>query len=207
MKSAKTLRSAAEEDNERNYMISGLSKTIMTGNLLFAGCCIVYLIWWSVAFRPGFTAPMGVKSALFLATAALGIAGLAYIIRGCQMAEGNNHFIAIMAVGAAIYIILILVTNLVMHRTVTTELMLIVFWACMEICACNALFGSGLITAKAFTVLAVIVLVASIAGMICYLKYYDLEPMPAFYDGMVPLILFALVMIGISVYQAFAIKS
>ena len=150
---------------------------------------------------------MGVKSVLFLATAALGIAGLAFIIRGCQMAEGNNHFIAIMAVGAAIYIILLLVTNLVMHRTVTTELMLIVFWACMEICACNALFGSGLITAKAFTVLAVIVLVASIAGMICYLKYYDLEPMPAFYDGMVPLILFALVMIGISIYQAFAIKS
>ena len=42
---------------------------------------------------------------------------------------------------------------------------------------------------------------AAAASMICYLKYYDLAPMPAFYDGMVPLILFAAVMIGISVCQ------
>ena len=31
--------------------------------------------------------------------------------------------------------------------------------------------------------------------------------MPAFYDGMVPLILFALVMIGISVYQVVRMKA
>ena len=36
--------------------------------------------------------------------------------------------------------------------------------------------------------------------MICYLKFYDLEPMKAFYDGMVPLILFAVVMLGIAGY-------
>ena len=175
---------------------------ILAGNLLFAACCIVYLLWWSVAFRPGYTAPMILKSGLFLATAVLGIAGLAMIIQGCSRADSPVRFIHIIAAGAAVYIALLLLTNLLMHRQVTTELMLIVFWVCMEICACGALCGEGVFSGKVFAVLAAVVLAAAAAGMICYLKYYELAPMPAFYDGMVPLILFAVVMIGISVCQA-----
>ena len=49
--------------------------------------------------------------------------------------------------------------------------------------------------------IALIVVAAAALGMICYLKYYELEPMTAFYDGMVPLILFAVVMAGIVVFQ------
>ena len=180
------------------------SGKILAGNLLFAACCIVYLIWWSIAFRPGYSAPMTPKVALFLVTAALGIAGLVMIIRGCVLAESPVRYIHIMAAGAALYIALLLVTNLLMHRQVTTELLLIVFWICMEICAVAALRGEGVFGGAAFVVLCVIVVVAAAIGMICYLKYYDLEPMPAFYDGMVPLILFAVVMIGISVYQVAA---
>lgn len=181
-------------------MTSELTSKIFTGNLLFAACCVTYLIWWSVAFRPGYTAPTAIKAGLFMITAALGIAGLAWIIQGCTLAAGGMRYIAIIGAGAAIYVILLLLTNLLMQRQVTTELMLIVFWACMEVCACNALLGSGAIGTKAFAVLAAIVIAAAIAGMICYLKYYDLEPMAAFYDGMVPLILFAVVMIGIAVF-------
>ena len=98
------------------------------------------------------------------------------------------------------YIVLLILTNVLMHRQVTTELMLIVFWACMQICACDALYGADVISRAVFIVLAVIVLVFAAAGMICYLKYYDLPPMTAFYDGMVPLILFAVCMIGEAVY-------
>lgn len=178
-----------------------VSGRILAGNLLFAACCIVYLLWWSVAFRPGYTAPMILKSGLFLATAVLGIAALAMIIQGCARAESPVRFLHIIAAGAAVYIALLLLTNLLMHRQVTTELMLIVFWVCMEICACGALCGEGVFSTKLFAVLAVITMAAAAASMICYLKYYDLAPMPAFYDGMVPLILFAAVMIGISVCQ------
>ena len=174
---------------------------IFAGNLLFAACCVTYLIWWSIAFRPGFTAPMAAKGALFLLTAVLGVMGLSQIIAGCSRSDGGMRYIAIMAAGAAVYLILLVLTNVLMQRQVTTELMLIVFWACMEICACNALYAAGSFSAKAFIVIAVIVLIAAAAGMICYLKYYELKPMTAFYDGMIPLILFALVMIGISVYQ------
>ena len=182
---------------------------ILTGNLLFAGCCVVYLVWWSVAFRPGFSAPMTIKGFLFLATAVLGVAGLAKIIQGCSLAGQNAqavgthgpHYMGIIAAAAGVYIVLLLLTNLLMHRQVTTELMLIVFWACMEVCACSALWSGGLFGGKAFAVIVAIVLAAAASGMICYLKYYELEPMTAFYDGMVPLILFALVCVGLSVYQ------
>ena len=180
--------------------INTVSGRILIGNLLFAACCITYLIWWSIAFRPGYTAPMMLKGSLFLITAALGIAGLAMIIYGCAQTESPVRYIHVIAAGAAVYVIL-LVTNVLMHRQVTTELMLIVFWACVEISACGALCGENVFSGRAFVILAIIVLAAATAGMICYLKYYDLEPMKAFYDGMVPLILFAVVMIGISVYQ------
>ena len=183
-----------------------VSGKILAGNLLFAACCVVYLLWWSVAFRPGYSASMLIKGGLFLVTAVLGIAALAMIIQGCARADSPVRFIFIIAAGAAVYIILLLLTNLLMHRQVTTELMLIVFWACMEICALGALTGEGIFSGRAFAVLAVITLAAAAAGMICYLKYYDLAPMPAFYDGMVPLILFAVVMIGISVYQVAKLK-
>jgi len=181
-------------------LIQTVTTKILLGNLLFAACCIVYLIWWSVAFRPGFTASMALKSVLFFATAALGIAGLVNIIHGCNLAAGGVRYIWIIAAGAAVYMVLLVLTNVLMHRQVTTELMLIVFWVCMEVCACDALFGAGVIGRTVFVVLTLIVLVAAAISMICYLKYYDLEPMKAFYDGMVPLILFALVMLGIAGY-------
>ncbi len=184
-----------------------VSGKILTGNLLFAACCIVYLLWWSVAFRPGYTAPMFLKSGLFLLTAVLGIAALAMIIQGCLRADSPIRFMFIIAAGAAAYIALLLLTNLLMQRQVTTELMLIVFWVCMEICALGSLCGEGVFSGKLFALLAVITLAAAAAGMICYLKYYDLEPMPAFYDGMVPLILFAAVMIGISICQVVRMRS
>ena len=181
-------------------IIQSLTTKILIGNLLFAACCIVYLIWWSVAFRPGFTAPMAIKGLLFLVTAALGVAGLVKIIIGCQATDGGIRYIWIIAAGAAVYMLLLVLTNVFMHRQVTTELMLIVFWVCMEVCAYDALFGADVISRGAFVVLAVIVLVAAAISMACYLKYCDLEPMKAFYDGMVPLILFAVVMLGIAGY-------
>jgi len=181
-------------------MFETVTGKIISGNLLFAGCCVVYLIWWSVAFRPGYSAAMSIKGGLFLLTAILGVMGLARIIQGCSSAEGGMRYMFIIAAGAVIYIVLLLLTNMLMHRQVTTELMLIVFWACMQICALNALYGEAAIGKVAFAVMAAIVVAAAAAGMICYLKYYDLPPMTAFYDGMVPLILFAVVMIGEAVY-------
>ena len=184
---------------------SSISGKILAGNMLFTACCIVYLIWWSVAFRPGYQAPIVLKLSLLAATAFLGVFALAMIIAGCQ---GHSPFrnIFIIAVAAVVYVVLLVVTNVCMGRQVTTELMLIVIWTCVEVCACGALCGDGVFSTKVMLILICIVVVAAAIGMLCYLKYYDLAPMPAFYDGMVPLILFAAVMIGISVVQLICMR-
>lgn len=191
-------------------------KNILLGQWLFVACCIVYLIWWCFAFRPGYSAPTIAKILPFALTAIFGIAGLSFVIMGCQGAKdfvssateaGSSgiHNIYIIGACAAAYMILLVVTNVVMHRQVTTELMLIVFWICMQLCIINTMHGNttqgGGWSLAAVIVLAILAIIAAAAGMICYLMYYNLEPMKGFYMGMVPLILFAAYGAGIAIYQ------
>lgn len=187
-------------------------RNILLGQWLFVACCIAYLIWWSLAFRPGYSAPVIAKIIPFAVTALCGVAGLSFVIMGCQGAkEATSHAaghaaggvgnIFIIGACAAAYMILLVVTNVAMHRQVTTELMLIVFWICMQLCIINTMHGGGHWGLIAAIILAVLALIAAAAGMICYLMYYNLEPMKGFYMGMVPLILFAAYGAGIAIYQ------
>ena len=170
---------------------------------------MAYLVWWSVAFRPGYSAPALLKTVPFALTALFGIAGLSFVIMGCQGAKdaagdgvaGAISNIHLIGACAAAYVILLVVTNVVRHRQGTTELMLIVFWICMELCIINTMHGGGHWSLVATVVLAVIAIIVAAAGMVCYLMYYNLEPMKGFYMGMVPLIIFAAYMAGISIYQ------
>ena len=185
-------------------------KNILLGQWLFVACCIAYLIWWCFAFRPGYAAPGVAKILPFALTAIFGIAGLSFVIMGCQGAKdaaantanaSGLHNIYIIGACAAAYMILLVVTNMVMHRQVTTELMLIVFWICMQLCIINTMHSGGHWGMVAAIVLAIFAIIAAAAGMICYLMYYNLEPMKGFYMGMVPLILFAAYGAGIAIYQ------
>ena len=161
---------------------------------------MAYLVWWCFAFRPGYSAPVVAKLLPFALTALFGIAGLSFVIMGCQNAKASGNMYIIGACAAA-YVVLLVVTNVVMHRQVTTELMLIVFWICMELCIINTMHGGGHWGLAAAIVLAIIAIIVAAAGMVCYLMYYNLEPMKGFYMGMVPLIIFAAYMAGISIYQ------
>ncbi len=187
-------------------MLSNAAEKILLGNWLFVACCIVYLVWWNVAFKPGFIAPMAAKTALFSVTAFLGIAGLLMIVRGCSETKATDMSfptlnMIIIGAGILLYIVLLLLTNALMHRQITTELMLIVFWLCMELCTCTSLYYYGVLTRALLIILAIAVIVSAAIGMICYLAYYNMPPMKAFYDGMVPLILFAVIGSVISICQ------
>ena len=180
------------------FKLTSLAKKILTGNLLFVACCMAYLAWWSVAFRPEHAAPEGLKMVLITVTALLGIAGLVLILEGCAQAPGPFSYVKVVIAGAAVLIALALTTMVGLHRPITTELLLIVFWACMETCVAGALCGQGVYSLRAFRLITLLVLAAAAVSLISYVKYYDLEPMAAFYDGMVPLILFSAVMLGVS---------
>ena len=80
-----------------------------------------------------------------------------------------------------------MLTSLLLQRPITTELLLIVMWITLELCALTMLHSSGALGATAAIVLAIILLILLIADMACYLAYYHLPPMPAFIDGTTPL--------------------
>lgn len=97
--------------------------------------------------------------------------------------------------GIVLYILLLFWTSYLMHRQVTTELLLIIGWGMLVFCEMNTLYGSHAFTSAAAIIGCVVAAIFVITSMVCYLAYYDLEPMKGFYDGMIPLILVGIYMI------------
>lgn len=181
---------------------------IQLGNLCLVGCCVFYLVWWSITFNPMRKFPMVPKYILFFVTLGFGVAGVILLVYGMGAApKERGGLSATMLVGYGVvgYFILLLVTNYFLHRQVTTELLLIVGWTVLELCAINCLYRAGAVNMAPAVILGVVVVAAAVVGMVCYLEYYSLEPVTAFYDGMVPLILFAVVMaVELGVFHAVA---
>ena len=170
---------------------------IQYGTFSLIACCIFYLIWWSVTFNPMKVFPAPPKYILFVFTFLAGAGGIAFLLSGVRDLPANRggiSNIAVTAAGIIIYFVLLFVSNRLFHRQVTTELALIIAWTVLELCIMNSLYRSGE-TALNITLLYVIIIIAAaVIGMLCYLAYYNLEDKTAFYTGMVPLILFAVIM-------------
>ena len=89
---------------------------------------------------------------------------------------------------------MLLVSARLLHRQVTTELALIIGWCGLEsafiecLWAVDALSTSGLWWSLAIT------WAFAAAGLGCYLAYYRLRPMHAYFIAMVPIVLCALAM-------------
>ena len=59
----------------------------------------------------------------------------------------------------------------------------------------NSLYRGEVLGITLSLVYAVVIVFAAMISLACYLQYYKLEPIKAFYDGMIPLVLFGAVMI------------
>ncbi len=178
---------------------------ILGGEVLLILCSLCYLVWWSIAFAPPVkTAHSG--GGLFLAGAALGgLGGIALLIVGIVTLTGRSSGLPAGGValgGLVAGAVLIAVTAGPLHRPVTTELPLIVIWATVQLATCAALTTSGhLAGAATFTWVAASV-VATVVGVICYLLFYRLDPVPAYWVGMVPLAVDGLVAAVLAVLVA-----
>ena len=86
------------------------------------------------------------------------------------------------------YIAALLVTKVLFHRIVTSELFLIVGWTMLEITVVNRLNAAGLLSDGNFTLMGAIIATACIISLILYVAYYQMEEMKAFYAAMIPLI-------------------
>ena len=109
---------------------------------------------------------------------------------------------AILWGGIAVYLILLAATVWILKRPMTTELILIVGWGMLALAEIIALFGSGLFSHK-MSVGFILIIGAVIAiSLLCYVLYYRLaDNRDRYIDGMIPLILAALTMSGISCFM------
>ena len=161
------------------------------GHLALFVCAACYLGWWSVFFSPREGKPAGALRALGIALLALAVA--AGVVAVWQIAAGVSSmpvavpvFIVVIA-AAALYVVLLGITYIILSRPVTTELALIVGWLALELCFLDALASSGAVIGSSLIILALLVIAAFLVSLVCYVLYYGFEGRRAFIDGAVPL--------------------
>ncbi len=174
------------------------TRQMLIGNLLLVGCCVFYLAWWIIAFKPT-GAIKGMKSGWLLIPAFLcGLAGVILVVKGSN-AEGLTALLprkAVIVCGLIIYLALVAVTSTLLKRQITTELLLIVGWAVLMFLEINGLFAGKEISQTVSIVLMIITIIFAIISLVCYLLYYNLDKSKGYVDGMIPLILAAVMMIA-----------
>lgn len=166
-------------------------RNILIGQVILIFCCISYLAFWTLGYRPGTDVNRvgGLTGVLLAVTAALGVGGIAVTIAAFQkLAEKPPvHMAWICLCGVILYLFLLVLTGKILGRPVTTELFLINGWLVLELCVIDASAGTG--RPASHIILAIIIVAALWAvSMILYMLYYNMEPVRAFYTAMVPLI-------------------
>ncbi len=182
--------------------ISQPAGQIMLGNIFIIICCAFYLLWWILAFRPT-GAVKGIRSGWLLIPAVVsGVLSLVMIIRTLKTAKPDDSFFGVghvIGAGFVLYFILLIVTRVLFHRQVTTELFLIVGWTVLAFLEINLLYGIGSFGRGAAIALFVAALVTAAVSMVCYILYYGLDIKTGYIDGMIPLILVAVFMAVLAV--------
>lgn len=172
-------------------------RQLLYGDLWLICCCVFYLAWWFLAFRP--TNPIhGFKTGWLLIPAAIaGVLCIVTLIRaGARAAVAQELFSsrALLLAGVVAYVVLLLITTLGFSRPVTSELFLIVGWAVLALYEVNKLFGVQLFTHPQAVGFIVLILVVLLICMVCYTLYYRLDALPRYIIGAIPLALGAIVM-------------
>ena len=177
-------------------------KQFLTGNVLLILCCIFYLAWWIVAFRPS-GAVKGMRSGWLLIPAAVfGIAAVVVISGAISATDSARQLLPtmrIVVIGIAAYVILLAGTGILLKRQVTTELFLIVGWAVLACAEISALYAHEVYTSGAAWLFLAIIIALAAVSLVCYLLYYNLDAAAGYIDGILPLAIVALVMAAMNV--------
>lgn len=196
--------------NDRDYNLSDNDKREVTmtffrnftiplweiffGNLLLLFCSLFYLAWWIITFRPDSSG--GPAGRLFIAAAFItGIAAIVLMSVGINALSHVSKGLSVIFIligGAVLFLILLPVTSVIFHRAVTSELIIIHIWAVAELAAVAVLYGR--LGAGRTITLAVLIGIATVAGLICYMLYYRLDKTASYWNGMIPLATDAVVM-------------
>lgn len=175
----------------RSETLQGGPLLILIGELLLVVCSISYLVWWSVVFRP--SSRPSISGGPFLAGAVLGgLGGVVLLAVGSALLLPRASALALGATvvgGVAFGAALVWLTTTLAHRSLTTELPLIVVWTTAQVLAGVALGTSSVLGTPTTAVWLAATAVALLVGLACYLVFYRLGTVAAYRVGMVPLAL------------------
>ena len=184
--------------------LTGGPLLVVIGEALLVLCSLSYLVWWTITFRPSARSPHG--GGPFLAGAVLaGLGGLVLLAVGIVALLPRASWPALVVTivgGVVVGALLLQLTSRVAHRPVTTELPLIIVWGTMQVAAGVTLRTAGVRTVPAASAWFVAIAVATLVGLACYLVFYQLDPVPAYWVGMVPLAVDGLVAAFLAVVVA-----
>lgn len=176
-------------------------RDIVLGQAALVVCCLVYLAWWCVAFRPGVSSGGWLGGLLLVGMMLFAAVGIFLDVSGIRAlwdgAAGRAALKNLIA-GVVAYPLLLFVTVRIFHRVPTTELLLIVAWAVLEALIVAVLVLAGLAAEGAALPCTLAIALATLIGLACYLVYYRLAPWPAFVCGMAPLGLDAVAMMFVT---------
>lgn len=175
---------------------------LLLGNWALVICAIFYLAWWLFTFKPPQPKGSVIGRALLILAFVFGLTGIISEISalnqpGNIVREGISS-IWLLVGGVLAYFVLLAVTGLILHRQVTSELLIITMWAVLELCAVNAWYQAGVLGSTIQIVFVAIIIIASLVSLVCYLLYYRLPYVQGYIDGSIPLIFTALVMTAIN---------
>lgn len=181
---------------------------IFAGNILMLLTGFCYLAWWTVAFMPGKSYPAQLSAVLISCAFAFG--GASLVLLGFTFTKHTPKLFSVFYIfvsAAILYIVLLFITKNYMGRTVTSELLIMIVWAAFEIGTLDVLAGTHQIAPAAAVICAVLILIASVAGFICYIEYYKLFGMNQFISGLIPLAADSAVILIMLFFQMFCSPS
>jgi hypothetical protein len=164
---------------------------LFSGNAGMLAVSLLYTAWWIALFRPGAKAPAGTSAALLGPACVIGCAAILLFILGVKGPTVVRPLVPpwqILTAAAAAYAVLLAVSIYVFHRPVTSELFIMILWAAGELCVLSALYTTKRFGLPAAVALKLLILAATAAGYVCYLRYYRLGGAASFTDGLIPLV-------------------
>jgi hypothetical protein len=178
---------------------------IFGGNLLLLVTLAFYAAWWTILFYPqsaGNSAGAGLCIVVAMLT---GMAAIALLITGVNtLSQASKDFLAgYILLGAVVfYVVSLVITKVVFQRIVTSELLLITVWAALELSVIVVLLGSQRFHFGQVLTLVILVALATIVGMVCYVLHYRLDESSRFWNGLIPLMVNAGMVLALQILLA-----
>lgn len=174
------------------------------GFIFMIAACIVYLVWWFVNYYPdspysNFAENLTgarIWEAMFLAVLALCIVGVMLIVYSFWHLQMDRSMLSAGKTAIVCIFCSVLLPFLISRiRFITLDIFLIIWWAFLELCSVNTIYGSHLMGEKTAKYSFVRTLTYTAVSLFLYIIYPVPPEYVRFVLGAVPIVLYTVDMV------------